>query len=66
MSYRPVPLLSVDLDDPVAGLVSTIVAPATTAPDWSVTMPVSSELACAHAPTHAQPDSKLGRMADVL
>ena len=39
--------------DPVAGSVSVTVAPATTAPVWSVTMPVSSELACANAPTHA-------------
>ena len=30
-----------------------IFAPATTAPVWSVTMPVTSELACANAPAHA-------------
>jgi hypothetical protein len=52
MSHKPVSPLTVVLFDPVAGSVSTIVAPATTAPVWSVTMPVRSELACANAPAH--------------
>jgi hypothetical protein len=41
------------LVSPVAGSVSAIFAPATTAPVWSVTTPVTDELACANAPTHA-------------
>ena len=45
--------LMVDLVTPVPGSVSVIFAPDTTAPVWSETMPVTSELACANAPAHA-------------
>jgi len=45
--------LSVVLEALVAGSVMTTFAPETTAPVWSVTMPVSVELACANAPTLA-------------
>jgi hypothetical protein len=37
----------------VAGSVNVTVAPATTAPVWSVTIPVTLELAWANAPAHA-------------
>jgi len=36
----------------VAGSVSKTLAPGTAAPVVSVTVPVTSELACANAPTH--------------
>ena len=62
MSYNPVAPLSDVLTEFVAGSVRVIFAPATTAPVWSVTMPVSSELACANAPAHAKAKISGNRM----